>query len=75
MVTGEVMTLLEQPSDLPVLFSCPDESLRQLYTYPSDSLTDILLFDIKEPSWRQVTFETFDHCDKKTWHDQKNQIF
>ena len=22
------------------IFSCPDESLRQLYTYPSDSLTD-----------------------------------
>ena len=33
------------------IFSCPDESLRQLYTYPCHSLThNLLLFDIKEPS-------------------------
>ena len=50
-----------------VFFSCPDESLRQLYTYTPvpESLQDFLLFDIKEPSWRQVTFKTFDQSDEK----------
>ena len=41
------------------LFSCPDESLRQLYTYPCTYLTDykdLLLFDIKERPQRLVTF-------------------
>ena len=34
-------------------FSCPDKSLRQLYTYPCHSLThykEVLLFDIQTPS-------------------------
>ena len=52
-----------------VFFSCPDESLRQLYTYPCHSLThNLLLFYIKEP---QVTFEKFDQSDEETWPDQK----
>ena len=29
-------------------------------------IQDILLYDIKEPSWRLVTFETFDQSDEET---------
>jgi len=59
----------------PVLlfFSCPDESLRQLYTYPCHSLQtykDLLLFDIKGRPWRLVTCETYDQSDEETWPDQ-----
>ena len=41
------------PSLTAQLFSCPDKSPRQLYTYPCHSLTtykEVLLFDIQTPS-------------------------
>ena len=43
---------------------------------PTWSLTEPLLtFDIKEQSWRLVTFETIDQSDEKTWHDQKRPTY
>ena len=52
MALGDSFSLMKKSS---LVFSCPDESLRQLYTYPCHSLThslthNLLLFDIKEPS-------------------------
>ena len=63
-----------RPAVLSLLFSCPDESLRQLYTYPCTYLTDykdLLLFDIKERPQRLVTYETFHQGEEETWRDQQ----
>ena len=63
-----------QSSTLNHFFSCPDGSLRQLYTYPCTYLTDykdLLLFDIKERPQRLVTFKTYDQSDDETWPDQQ----
>ena len=52
-----------------LVFSCPDKSLRQLYTYPCHYLTtdkDLLLFDIKEQPKRLVNFETYNQSDYET---------
>ena len=55
----------------PAFFSCPDESLRQLYTYPCHYIQGPFTFWHTEWPQSLVTFETFDQSDEETWPDQK----